>query len=110
MAAVLGFTARSDETTDTAPEPLWREQLGRALREVRLARNLRLVDVAERAGVSPQYLSEIERGLKDPSSEILAAVSGALGLTHTDVASRALEVDQRAVGTVSYAAPVCLAA
>ena len=38
-----------------------------------------LTDVASRAGVSPQYLSEIERGKKDPSSEMLAAVAGALG-------------------------------
>jgi transcriptional regulator with XRE-family HTH domain len=40
-----------------------------------------LTDVAARAGVSTQYLSEVERGLKDPSSEILAAVAGALDLT-----------------------------
>ena len=38
-----------------------------------------LTEVAGRAGVSPQYLSEIERGKKDPSSEMLAAVAGALG-------------------------------
>ena len=37
--------------------------------------------MAERAGVSTQYLSEVERGLKDPSSEILSAVAGALDLT-----------------------------
>jgi transcriptional regulator with XRE-family HTH domain len=35
------------------------------------------VQTAARAGISPQYLSEIERGLKDPSSEILAAIAGA---------------------------------
>lgn len=40
----------------------------------------RLVDVAERAGISPQYLSEIERGRKKPSSEMIAAVAGALGV------------------------------
>ena len=44
-------------------------------------RGERLADVAERAGVSTQYLSEVERGLKDPSSEILSAVAGALDLT-----------------------------
>jgi len=61
-----------------APEPLWREVLGRRLRETRHEQGQRLVDVAARAGVSPQYLSEIERGRKEPSSEMIAAVCGAL--------------------------------
>jgi DNA-binding XRE family transcriptional regulator len=60
-------------------EPLWREVLGCRLRATRQRRGQRLVDVAERAGVSPQYLSEIERGRKEPSSEMIAAVCGALG-------------------------------
>ena len=62
------------------PEPLWREALGRALRELRREQGARLVDVAERAGISPQYLSEIERGRKEPSSEMIAAVTGALDI------------------------------
>ena len=36
---------------------------------------------AERAGISPQYLSEVERGRKEPSSEMIAALAGALGTT-----------------------------
>lgn len=62
------------------PEPLWREALGSRLRDTRRAKGDRLVDVAARAGVSPQYLSEIERGRKEPSSEMIAAVCGALGV------------------------------
>jgi DNA-binding XRE family transcriptional regulator len=62
------------------PAPLWREVLGRSLRAVREEQRGRLVDVAERAGISPQYLSEIERGRKEPSSEMIAAVAGALGM------------------------------
>ncbi|CAN5651717.1 hypothetical protein BH10ACT9_BH10ACT9_26580 [soil metagenome] len=62
------------------PEPLWREALGRRLRATREHRGDRLVDVAERAGISTQYLSEIERGRKEPSSEMIAAVCGALGI------------------------------
>ena len=54
---------------------------GAELRTERQSRGERLSDVAERAGVSTQYLSEVERGLKDPSSEILSAVVGALDLT-----------------------------
>ena len=70
------------------PEPLWREVLGQRLRELRRRRGETLTETAERAGISPQYLSEIERGLKDPSSEVLAAVTGALGATLIDVTSQ----------------------
>jgi transcriptional regulator with XRE-family HTH domain len=59
-------------------DELWRRALGRQLRELRLARGERLDDTAARAGISPQYLSEMERGRKEPSSEMIAAVIGAL--------------------------------
>jgi transcriptional regulator with XRE-family HTH domain len=74
---------------------LWREAVGDVLRRVRLRHRLRLVDVAERAGLSTQYLSELERGKKDPSSEMLAAVAGALGLDVSDVARLAADVVAR---------------
>jgi transcriptional regulator with XRE-family HTH domain len=67
------------------PEALWRELVGRHLRDVRGEQGRILTEVAADAGVSPQYLSEIERGRKEPSSEILSAVAGALGLTLLDV-------------------------
>jgi len=70
------------------PEPLWREVVGEQLRSERLDRGERIADVAARAGIAPQYLSELERGLKDPSSEVLAAVSGALGLSVLDLSGR----------------------
>jgi transcriptional regulator with XRE-family HTH domain len=85
-------------------EPLWRESAGRELRRERLATERRLVDVAREAGVSPQYLSEVERGLKDPSSELLAAMAGALGLSIADLASRV------ASAVMSSHAPLCMAA
>ncbi len=72
----------------TRPEPLWREVLGQRLRELRRRRGETLTETAERAGISPQYLSEIERGLKDPSSEVLAAVAGALGATLIDLTAQ----------------------
>ena len=63
----------------TVPDRLWREVLGEEIRRHRTARKERLRDTAARAGISPQYLSELERGMKDPSSEMLEAVAGALG-------------------------------
>jgi DNA-binding XRE family transcriptional regulator len=66
-------------------EPLWREVLGRRLRVLRQDRQETLAETAARAGVSPQYLSEIERGRKEPSSEMIAALAGALGTTLIDL-------------------------
>jgi DNA-binding XRE family transcriptional regulator len=85
-------------------EPLWRESVGRELREERLTSGKWLVDVAKDAGVSPQYLSEVERGRKDPSSELLAAMAGALGLSVAEIATRVGRGGTRAQS------PVCLAA
>ncbi|MGV9768481.1 helix-turn-helix domain-containing protein [Microbacterium sp. NPDC003461] len=48
-------------------DPLWRHLVGEQLRRRRHERGETLADVAARAGVSVQYLSEVERGLKEPS-------------------------------------------
>jgi len=63
----------------TPQEPLWREVLGQRLRALRLVQRETLSQTAGRAGISPQYLSEVERGRKEPSSEMIAALAGALG-------------------------------
>jgi DNA-binding XRE family transcriptional regulator len=100
--------APREVTTPIPVEPLWRESVGRELREERLESGKRLIDVAEEAGVSPQYLSEVERGLKDPSSELLAAIAGALGLSVAEIATRvASTTPSTSRGPQS---PVCLAA
>ena len=66
-------------------EPLWREVLGRRLRVLRQEQQETLSETAARAGISPQYLSEVERGRKEPSSEMIAALAGALGTTLIDL-------------------------
>src|SRR6266702_5602741 len=68
-----------------AQEPLWREVLGQRLRVLRREHQETLAETAGRAGISPQYLSEIERGRKEPSSEMIAALAGALGTTLIDL-------------------------
>ena len=78
------------------PEPLWRDVLGTYLRDVRGEQGRILTGVAAEAGVSPQYLSEIERGRKEPSSEILSAVAGALGLTLLDITKGVAAIIERA--------------
>ncbi|MFV0374201.1 helix-turn-helix domain-containing protein [Microbacterium sp.] len=57
---------------------LVREEIGDVLRDLRLQKGHTLRQVAGRASVALGYLSEVERGQKEASSEILAAVADAL--------------------------------
>jgi len=66
---------------------LLRGLIGTVLRRIRLSQNRTLRDVAEVARVSVPYLSEVERGRKEPSSELLAAICSALDLELTDLLS-----------------------
>jgi transcriptional regulator with XRE-family HTH domain len=68
------------------PKPvILREILGESLRELRTSENLTLREVSGRAQVSLGYLSEIERGQKEASSELLNAICGALGVPLSSV-------------------------
>jgi transcriptional regulator with XRE-family HTH domain len=93
------------------PEPLWREVLGARLRALRAERAETLAETAERAGISPQYLSEVERGRKEPSSEMIAALAGALDTTLADLTTQVTEDlrEQPARSPVAPGAPVALA-
>lgn len=62
------------------PSPLLRTMVGDVLRRTRLEQGRTLADVARSARISMQYLSELERGRKEASSEILAALCTALRL------------------------------
>jgi transcriptional regulator with XRE-family HTH domain len=62
------------------PSPLLRTMVGDVLRRTRLEQRRTLADVASAARISMQYLSELERGRKEASSEILAALCCALRL------------------------------
>ncbi|MGM7678831.1 helix-turn-helix domain-containing protein [Microbacterium sp. A94] len=86
MAEIVPFP-RPPRRHQNDPEPLWRQMLGDQLRRRRHEREETLTETADRAGVSPQYLSEVERGLKEPSSEMIAAISGALETNLIDLTS-----------------------
>lgn len=81
-------------------QPLWREALGARLRRLRKHQRLTLNDVAQEAGLSSQYLSEIERGRKEPSSEMIAAITGALGITLVELTVQV--VDELRRDTLSF--------
>ena len=106
MGDVVAFPVPPQRSPDPEPEPLWREAVGHELREERRTAGRTLADVAHQAGVSTQYLSEIERGRKEPSSEVLGAVAGALGLRLVDITARVTR--RLTVGEIS--GPVSLAA
>jgi transcriptional regulator with XRE-family HTH domain len=58
--------------------PVLRQVVGETLRGVRMRQRRTLREVSASARVSLGYLSEVERGQKEPSSELLAAICGAL--------------------------------
>jgi transcriptional regulator with XRE-family HTH domain len=84
-----------------------RDVIGEVLREERNHQQRTLADVAEEAAVSVQYLSEVERGRKDVSSDLLEAMYGALGLDLAEVLERAtdrLRIEARGGGSMLLAA------
>lgn len=79
---------------------LMRELLGESLRELRTAESLTLREVSSSARVSLGYLSEIERGQKEASSELLNAICGALGVPLSQVLRRVSDkIDAHSVVT-----------
>ncbi|MBT0771139.1 helix-turn-helix transcriptional regulator [Kineosporia sp. J2-2] len=66
---------------------LLRGLIGTVLRRIRLGQGRTLRDVAEAARVSVPYLSEVERGRKEASSELLGSICEALGLDLIDLLS-----------------------
>lgn len=58
--------------------PVLRQVVGETLRGLRMRQRRTLREVSSSARVSLGYLSEVERGQKEPSSELLAAICGAL--------------------------------
>ena len=76
-------------TLERTREPPLRDLVGGILRRTRREQRRTLADVATDARVSTAYLSEVERGRKEASSEVLAAVCDALGMRLVDLVERA---------------------
>ena len=69
--------------------------LGDYLKEQRLLSRLSLRQLAEQAGVSNPYLSQIERGLRKPSAEILQQIARALEISSETLYVRAGILEER---------------
>jgi len=76
----------------------WRE-LGEFIREQRNVARLSLRRLSDMAGVSNPYLSQIERGLRRPSAEILQQIAKALRISAETLYVRAGILDARDVGS-----------
>lgn len=72
--------SRGMSTPAHAPEALLRRELGEVLREYRTRQGRTLREVSSDATVSLGYLSEVERGQKEASSELLASICHALNV------------------------------
>jgi transcriptional regulator with XRE-family HTH domain len=75
--------------------PISVHDLGEYLREQRQAAQLSLRQLSEVAGISNPYISQIERGLKKPSAEILQALAKALRISAESLYVRAGILDER---------------
>lgn len=79
-----GSAARRGAHSEQSSVISFRRVLGEVLRSLRTKDKKTLREVSERAGVSLGYLSEVERGQKEASSELLGSIASALGMRLSD--------------------------
>jgi len=82
---------RPEHDEGDEPNPVLRDVIGDVLRDERLDQDRTLADVADDAAVSLPYLSEIERGRKEVSSDVLDAIIRSLDLDLAEVLERAAD-------------------
>ena len=100
-----------ERMADSERRPLLRTVVGEVLRRHRQAQRRTLAEVARDACVSVQYLSEVERGRKEPSSEILAAVCDSLRVDLADLLAEVghdLRVDRATIFSIDRSSVVRL--
>lgn len=98
--------ARAASTAgEVGAEISFRKVLGEVLRSLRTKDGKTLREVSERAGVSLGYLSEVERGQKEASSELLGSITAALDMRLSDllrlVADRVEEMERAGARTAT---------
>ena len=68
------------------------EALGRAVREVRTKRGLTQEQVSKASGIAPTYISDIERGVRNPSYTTMVRLAAALETSVGEMATLADEL------------------
>ncbi|OBI40561.1 transcriptional regulator [Mycobacterium kyorinense] len=98
-----------DRTKECTMSSLLREVIGDVLRRARTSQGRTLREVSDAARVSLGYLSEVERGRKEASSELLSAICDALEVSLSDLlvdAGERLARQERATSGTSSAANI----
>ena len=90
--AVAGSVAEVAEASNVSTTA---SQVGDFIREQRSAARVSLRELARTAGVSNPYLSQVERGLRKPSAEILAAIARGLKISAETLYEQAGILDRR---------------
>jgi transcriptional regulator with XRE-family HTH domain len=89
----------------TDPWEAQREALGAFIREQRKRANLSLRQLAELTSLSNPYLSQVERGLHQPSVRVLKALSGALNVSAETLLTQAGLIDAMTAGSTDTQEP-----
>jgi transcriptional regulator with XRE-family HTH domain len=87
-----------DNAAGIGSAALRRHDLGAFIRDQRRTARLSLRKLSELAGISNPYLSQIERGLRKPSAEILQAIAKGLRISAETLYVRAGILDERGDG------------
>ncbi|WP_222194397.1 helix-turn-helix domain-containing protein [Modestobacter italicus] len=105
VTAVRGTvaTAAAEASTVASNVPAVGSQVGEFIRSQRSAAQVSLRELARAAGVSNPYLSQVERGLRKPSAEILGQIARGLKISAETLYEQAGILDRRAgtAGTVA---------
>lgn len=106
---VRGTVQRGDNGREEVDMAVIRAVIGDTIRATRLRQRRTLRQVSTAARVSLGYLSEIERGQKEPSSELLAAICAALDVPLSDLfaeVSDTMRREEKRVDLARHAAGV----
>lgn len=103
--AKVGKTAKAAKAASTAAAKMRLETLGEFLKDQRRGAQLTLRQLADQAGVSNPYLSQIERGLRKPSAEVLQQLAKALRISAETLYIRAgiLDPEEHSARSVELA-------
>jgi transcriptional regulator with XRE-family HTH domain len=94
-----------DRVAGSVADTAARSQVGDFIREQRSAAKVSLRELARAAGVSNPYLSQVERGLRKPSAEILSAIARGLSISAETLYEQAGILDRRS-GTADTVAAI----
>jgi transcriptional regulator with XRE-family HTH domain len=62
-------------------------RIGKAVKAVRTAQGLTQEDLAAKADLHPTYISDVERGVRNPSWDVIARLAEGMGVPATDIAA-----------------------